>query len=152
MLCNFFCRKVTQPVKPSTTVQRNFPSQVSQQCHIVCIKLVFKKWANPVLFFDYFRLFHMTHKFIKAQMVCLGLKPGAAGWKAQTNPLCYGGSKLFFFLKKWANPGLLFAYFRSFLVTISMQIEKAQMVCLGFKPGAAGWKAQMKPWSYGSHS
>ena len=22
-------------------------------------------------------------------MVCLGLKPGAAGWKAQTNPLSY---------------------------------------------------------------
>ena len=25
-------------------------------------------------------------------MVCLGLEPGAAGWKAQTNPLCYGGT------------------------------------------------------------
>ena len=24
-------------------------------------------------------------------MVCLGLKPGAAGWKAQTNPLSLGG-------------------------------------------------------------
>ena len=24
-------------------------------------------------------------------MVCLGLKPGAAGWKAHTNPLSYGG-------------------------------------------------------------
>ena len=24
-------------------------------------------------------------------MVCLGLEPGAAGWKAQTNPLSYGG-------------------------------------------------------------
>ena len=23
-------------------------------------------------------------------MVCLGLKPGVAGWKAQTNPLSYG--------------------------------------------------------------
>ena len=23
-------------------------------------------------------------------MVCLGLEPGAAGWKAQTNPLSYG--------------------------------------------------------------
>ena len=29
--------------------------------------------------------------------------------------------------------------------------EKAQMVCLGFKPGAAGWQAQMKPQSYGGH-
>ena len=26
-------------------------------------------------------------------MVCLGLEPGAAGWKAQTNPLSYGGIK-----------------------------------------------------------
>ena len=23
-------------------------------------------------------------------MVCLGLEPGAAEWKGQTNPLCYG--------------------------------------------------------------
>ena len=27
-------------------------------------------------------------------MVCLGLEPGAAGWKAQTNPLSYGGIHL----------------------------------------------------------
>ena len=25
-------------------------------------------------------------------MVCLGLEPGAAGWKTQTNPLSYGGT------------------------------------------------------------
>ena len=25
-------------------------------------------------------------------MVCLGLEPGVAGWKAQTNPLSYGGT------------------------------------------------------------
>ena len=25
-------------------------------------------------------------------MVCLALEPGAAGWKAQTNPLSYGGT------------------------------------------------------------
>ena len=25
-------------------------------------------------------------------MVCLGLKPGAAGWKAQMNPLTYGST------------------------------------------------------------
>ena len=25
-------------------------------------------------------------------MVCLGLKQGVAGWKAQTNPLNYGGT------------------------------------------------------------
>ena len=27
-------------------------------------------------------------------MVCLGLKPWAAGWKAKTNPLSYGGTPL----------------------------------------------------------
>ena len=25
-------------------------------------------------------------------MVCLGLEPGVAGWKMQTNPLSYGGT------------------------------------------------------------
>ena len=29
-------------------------------------------------------------------MVCLGLKPGAAGWKVQTNPLSYGGTPKIF--------------------------------------------------------
>ena len=35
-------------------------------------------------------------------MVCLGLEPGAAGWKAQTNPLSYSGTPyftFFYFLK-----------------------------------------------------
>ena len=31
-------------------------------------------------------------KLIKAQMVCLGLEPGPAGWQAQMNPLSYGGT------------------------------------------------------------
>ena len=31
-------------------------------------------------------------------MVCLGFEPGAAGWKARTNPLSYGGTVLFFFI------------------------------------------------------
>ena len=30
--------------------------------------------------------------------VCLGLKPGAAGWKSQPNPLNYGGTPHFCFL------------------------------------------------------
>ena len=29
-------------------------------------------------------------------MVCLGLEPGAAGWKVQTNPLSYSGTPLSF--------------------------------------------------------
>ena len=32
-------------------------------------------------------------------MVCLGLEPGAAGWKAQTNPLSYGGTPNYLSLK-----------------------------------------------------
>ena len=27
-------------------------------------------------------------------MVCLGIEPGAAGWKARTNPLSYGGTPI----------------------------------------------------------
>ena len=53
------------------------------------------------------------------------------------------------FFKKWAKPGLFFAYFRPFLITISIiQIEKTQMVCSGFKPVAAGWQAQTIRRSY----
>ena len=29
-------------------------------------------------------------------MVCLGVEPGAAGWKAVTNPLSYGGTPIAF--------------------------------------------------------
>ena len=44
----------------------------------------------------------------------------------------------------------LFVYFRPFLITISIiQIDKAQMVCLGFEPAAEEWQAQMIPRSYG---
>ena len=41
--------------------------------------------------FVYFRLYHITlfNKLMKALIMCLGLEPGAAGWKAQTNPLSY---------------------------------------------------------------
>ena len=35
--------------------------------------------------------------------------------------------------KKWANPGLFFVYFRSFLITISIQIEKSIDGVLGIR-------------------
>ena len=38
-------------------------------------------------------------------MTCLGVEPRAAGWKAQTNPLSYGGTPIFlsiFKLKKYS--------------------------------------------------
>ena len=47
--------------------------------------------------------------------------------------------KTYLVFKIWANPGLFFVYFCSFLIpisiTISIQIEKAYMVCLRFEPG-----------------
>ena len=52
-----------------------------------------------------------------------------------------------YFLKKWANPGLFFVYFRYFLDTISIiQIEKSVDGVLGIRTGA-----QIKPRSYGGH-
>ena len=36
-------------------------------------------------------------------MVCLGFDPGVAGWKAQTNPLSYGGTPSTIFLHMWTN-------------------------------------------------
>ena len=52
--------------------------------------------------FVYFRSIHIPiqmtniqfeqYKLKKVYMVCFGLEPGAAGWKAQTNPLSYGGT------------------------------------------------------------
>ena len=62
----------------------------------------FKKWANPGLFFVYVHSFHIPiqmtniqfeqYKLKKALVLWLGLKPGAAGWKAQTNPQRYDGT------------------------------------------------------------
>ena len=51
----------------------------------------------PASFSVYFNLLKMLQfkfkfKLKKAQMVCLGFKPMAAGWKAQMNPLSYGGT------------------------------------------------------------
>ena len=56
------------------------------------LPFLFLKWANPSLFFVYFRLFQHDknqYKLIKVLMVCLGLEPRAARWNVQTNPLCY---------------------------------------------------------------
>ena len=61
---------------------------------------------------------------IKAQMVCLGFEPGTAEWKAQMNPISYGGPLVPQYLPislrrnetlksflKWAIPGLFFFIF-----------------------------------------
>ena len=56
----------------------------------------FKKWANHGLFCLFSSLPHDTnqYKLIKVSMVCFGLKPGAAGWKAKTNRLSYGSTPI----------------------------------------------------------
>ena len=35
---------------------------------------------------------NFLYSFFKALMACLGVEPRVAGWKAQTNPLSYGGT------------------------------------------------------------
>ena len=40
-------------------------------------------------------------------MVCLGLEPWVAGWKAQTNPLSYGGSPYLIYFINPVNDCLL---------------------------------------------
>ena len=53
-----------------------------------------KNWPIPTSFV-YFCLYRMTcfkFKLIKALMVWFGLEPTAAEWKAQMNPLSYGGT------------------------------------------------------------
>ena len=48
-------------------------------------------------------------------MVCLGLEPGAAGWKAQTNPLSYGCTpKIYLFCDKIEEKRYLFLKFNNF--------------------------------------
>ena len=65
----------------------------------------FFKWAKTGLFFFIFFIFTMQIQIwlllIKAQMVCLILEPETAGWKAQTNPLSYGGTPIKQFNKVW---------------------------------------------------
>ena len=53
-------------------------------------------------------------------MVCLGFEPRAAGWKAQTNPLSYGGTPFTYSFLKWANPRIFFIYFH--LLKYTLQI------------------------------
>ena len=47
--------------------------------------------------------------------------------------LLKGFHGLFYQLKKWANPGLFFVYYCSFLITISIQIEKSIDGVLGIR-------------------
>ena len=73
---------------------------------------------------------------------------------ALLNYFCLGtfGHKVHYFFEKLANPCLYLIMFVLFSITISiLRTEKAQMLCLGFEPTAAGWKAQTKPRSFKAH-
>ena len=60
---------------------------------LIALKFYFKLGQSRPLFV-YFRLFpHYT--ILKIDESVDGLEPGAAGWKARTNPLSYGGTHCF---------------------------------------------------------
>ena len=64
-------------------------------------------------------------------MVCLGFEPRAAGWKAQTNPLSYGGipDVIMLLLTSWIGRNGLFDT-NSFLIilclTYNLYFEKVK--------------------------
>ena len=82
----------------SSTLERFFlPKKSCSAVGIYFDASTFFKGPIPASFSVYFRLFNMLQnkpkfKLIKALIVSLGFKPGAAGWKAQMNPLSYGGT------------------------------------------------------------
>ena len=52
----------------------------------------FKYGPIPASFLFIF-VFSACHDSNLKAMVCLGFEPGAAGWKAETNPLSYSGTQ-----------------------------------------------------------
>ena len=64
--------------------------------------------------------------------MCLGLEPGAAVWKLQTNPLSYGGNPNY--LRCYNIVNLLFSCFITFSVRVVVMYSTS--VCLSI-----GWKA-----------
>ena len=57
-----------------------------------------------------------------------------------------------FYLKMGLSRPLFRFYFRPFNTSqfkFKFKLKKVLMVCLGFEPGVAGWKARTNPLSYG---
>ena len=75
----------------------------------------FLKNGPIFLFIFVFSTYMSQFKYylIKASMVCLGFEPGAAEWKAQTNPVSYSGTQLSIVLKMGQSRPLfrLFSFF-----------------------------------------
>ena len=88
-------------------LQKSFITTTTGEANLKCAELLLLVPGKHLYFFQkrwiechsrsLFRSFHITiqvtniqfelYKLKKAQMVCLGLEPRVAGWKAQTNPL-----------------------------------------------------------------
>ena len=64
-------------------------------------------------------------------MACLGVEPGAAGWKAQTNPLSYGGTPC---LKFFNGPSP--ASFKFIFVLFKQHFTEIMYASAGFKLGS----------------
>ena len=96
--------------------------------HSLIVFFFFKNGPIPASFSVYFRLFNTLQfkfnkfKLKKAQMVCLGFEPGAAGWKARTNPLSYGGTPSFLNCLSF-RPTMLFILFCYGEITLISYIE-----------------------------
>ena len=96
-----------------------------------CIRF-FKNGPIPASFSVYFRLLYTTqikNKVIKVLIVCLGLELGAAGWKAQTNPLSYGGTPIGVFVQ-FLHMFLVYflSIYSSLFVHIKVYFEGVQLV------------------------
>ena len=64
-------------------------------------------------------------------MVCLGFEPGAAGWKARTNPLSYGGTPVFEIIyQSLATLGLLSLHPPSFINIANNLLNKHSIFLL----------------------
>ena len=64
-------------------------------------------------------------------MVCLGLKPGLAGWKVQTNPLRNSGTPIlcvFYFIEIMFSRLAMISLYNSFWKTWTAVVVVAQLV------------------------
>ena len=95
---NFFCKMDQDKEK-----RDQYRSMLVKKLHHHLKRTVgnfFKNGPNPASFLFIFVLFsHHMDKYStnltiieKVLMACLGVEPGASGWKVQTNPLSYGGT------------------------------------------------------------
>ena len=86
-----------QSGKISPNLVKLFPSQIQIHWQLPSLeKVLGVHCKRRTQIFLYFRLFrhdkYSTILTIYDKVACLVLKPGAAGWWAQTNPLSYGGT------------------------------------------------------------